>query len=124
MRNSQGKKKLKNLLESWPILIILFFLILFFTWQIIDFWGKMQDTKRNRKIAEEKVIALKESKKQLETDIAKLETNQGVEETIRNKFGLVKEGEGVIVIVEDQNANKVEVKKENSFFSFFKNLFR
>ena len=85
----------------------------------------MQDTRNNRRLAEEKFTQLQEQKEKLSGDIAKLNTEDGVEESIREKFGLVKEGEGMIVIVEEEVVEEVpEPSKLSSFFSFFKNLFK
>ena len=48
-----------------------------------------------------------------------------MEENIRDKFGLAKEGEGVVVIVDDKNQD-VSHKDESSsgVFSFFTKIFK
>src|SRR3989338_575841 len=98
MRNFQQKRGWRNILESWPILIFLGILVLFFAWGVIGFMGKMATTRENRKIAENKVAELREEKEKLSSDINKLNTDSGIEENIREKFGLAKEGEELIVI--------------------------
>jgi cell division protein FtsB len=124
MKSFQQKRGWRNILHSRPVLAILGILVLVFAYGVIGFMGKMSDTKENRKIAENKVVELEKQKEKLSSDIAKLKTGEGVEESIREKFGLAREGEGVIVIVEDKNA--VEPKKENKggFWSFFTNWFK
>ena len=47
-----------------------------------------------------------------------------MEESIREKFGLAKEGEGLIVILGDVKEPKVINKPEGGFFSFFQNWFK
>ena len=85
----------------------------------------MQLTKENREIVEYKIAELEKGKEKLSSDIAKLQTEEGVEENIREKFGLAKEGEGMIVIVEDKNQPEIPLETNTSgFFSFFKNLFK
>lgn len=124
MRNFQEKGS-KKFWQSWPVLAILSALLLVFTWNVFVFGGKMQDTRDNRKNAENKLSQLQEQKEKLSNDIAKLNTEDGIEENIREKFGLVKEGEGMIVIVENEVVEEVpEPSKISSFFSFFKKLFR
>ncbi len=124
MRNLQGKSKIKRFLESWPVVITLSLLMVFFTWQLFGFWSKLEDTKLNRQNSEDRLNELKASQENLVKSIASLETEEGIDENIRNKFGLAKEGEGVIVIVEDPNkVNKAPEKKENWFKAFFTNLF-
>jgi len=124
MRNFQQKRGWRNILESWPILIFLGILVLFFAWGVIGFMGKMATTRENRKIAENKVAELREEKEKLSSDINKLNTDSGIEENIREKFGLAKEGEELIVIVEDKNVLENQKASSSGFFAFFKNLFR
>lgn len=112
---------------SRPVLAILIVLVLFFVFGVIGFMKKMVITMENRKIAEARVEGLRKEKEKLSTGIAKLETEGGIEESIRDKFGLAKEGEGLIVVVDDKH--EVKVPKEDSggfLFSlmFWKNWFK
>lgn len=111
-------------MHSRPVLVFLGILLFVFTWGVMSFMNKMQVTIKNSKIAENKVLQLEKEKEKLSSDITKLNSQDGVEESIRMKFGLVKEGEGVIVIVEDKNEPKVVAKPKGGFFSFFRNLFK
>jgi hypothetical protein len=87
--------------------------------------NKTQETSKNRKILEDKIIELEKSKEKLNSDIIKLKTEKGVEENIREKFGLAKEGEDMILIIDDKNQRVDEAEPESSgFFSFFKNWFK
>lgn len=127
MKSFQQKRGFRNIMYSRPILAILVILVIFFAWGVVGFMRKMVITIENRKITEDRVVELRKEKEKLSTGIAKLETEGGVEESIRDKFGLAKEGEGLIVVVDDKN--KVEVLKEDSggFLSslmFWKNWFK
>ena len=84
----------------------------------------MQITIENRKLAENKIAELQKEKEKLSIDIAKLKTEDGIEENIRQKFGLAKEGENMIIVVDDQNKPTTEEAEERGFFSFFTNLFK
>ncbi len=125
MRNFKEKKRKSSIWESKIVLILLGILIIVFTWNLIGFMNKREDTARNKRIAEDKITELEKVRTQLSADIGKLNTEEGVEENIREKFGLVKEGEEMIVIVEDKNPPVEEAgNKKSGFFSFFKNLFK
>src|SRR3989344_4249502 len=124
MRNFQKKRGFRNIMHSKPVLAILGVLVLFFAWGVIGFMGKMEITRQNRKVAENKIAELEERKEKLSSEIAKLKTESGVEESIREKFGLAKEGEGLIVVVEDKNPPKDQDTSSGGFFSFLKNLFK
>ena len=122
MRNFRQKGGLRNILQSRPVLILLGLVFLFSLWGLIGFVGKLGATRENRKVAENRVEELKQEQERLSADIAKLETDSGVEESIRTKFGLAKEGENVIVVVEDQNPPEVDQEQsKGGFWSFFTN---
>lgn len=125
MRNFQEKKGFKNILQSWPVLIILGLLLLFFAWGVIRFLVTLEETSKNKKMAEAKVAELTNSKEKLVTDIDSLNTDKGLEENIREKFGLGKVGEGLIVVVDDKNAVTTEKEgKKNWFSSLLDNWFK
>jgi len=87
--------------------------------------NKMGETSRNKETIEDKVTELEKSKEKLNSEIIKLKTEKGIEENIREKFGLAKEGEEMIVIIEDKNSEEAEKKMDSEgFFSFLKNWFK
>lgn len=128
MRNFQQKRGWKNIMQSKPVLILLGILILIFTWNILGFWNKMQETEKNKKIAEEKVALLQQKKEDISSEINSLSTVEGKEKFIRENYGWAKEGEDVIVVVEDKNLSATPIKASSSgFFSFlffWKNWFK
>ena len=124
MKSFQRKKGWRDIVQSKPVLFLLAMLVLFFAWGVVGFMGKMQLTIENRKIAEDRLKELQDKKIKLSSDISKLNTEQGIEENIRLKFGLAKEGEGVIVVVPDQDKEEVKEEKPSGFFSFIKSWFQ
>ncbi|HAS80660.1 MAG: hypothetical protein UR25_C0002G0008 [Candidatus Nomurabacteria bacterium GW2011_GWE1_32_28] len=125
MRNFQKRGKLKNIMQSTPFLIFLGFFIVIFFFSIFNFMNKMEETRKNRETVEQKIKELEESKEKLDLKILKLNTERGVEENIREKFGLAKEGENMILVVEEIEPEIVEKKIESSgFWSFLRNLFK
>ncbi|MBI2627408.1 septum formation initiator family protein [Candidatus Nomurabacteria bacterium] len=111
-------------MHSRPVLAFLGILTLIFAWSVFSFMGKMEITVENRKVAENKVAELKKEKEKLSSDIAKLNTPGGIEESIRLKFGLAKEGENVIVVVGDENPPETKIAPSPGFFSFFEDWFK
>lgn len=123
MRNFKEKRRFRSILNSKIVLIFLSALVLFFAWGVIGFMVKMETVRENRKIAENKFIELQKQKEHFSREIAKLNTEEGKEDNIREKFGLAKEGEGLIVIVEDKNLKEEEKEDSGGFWGFIKNLF-
>ena len=112
-------------MQSKPILGILAVVLVFFIWGVVGFIGKARETSRNKQIAEDKIAQLQKEKDKLSADITKLKTDQGIEESIREKFGLAKEGEGMIVVVDDKTTSPTEASNSSgSFWGFFRNWFR
>ncbi len=125
MRNFQEKGAFKNIIQSWPVLIFLGILLIFFVFSIFRFMIKMGETTKNRKLAEIKVLELQENKEQLSNDIIGLKTEKGLEENIREKFGLAKEGEDLIIVVDSKEILDLDNEiKKNWLTSLFKNWFK
>lgn len=125
MKKFQEKKKFAEVMQSRPALVLLGIVLLAFSWSVFGLLGRMQETAKNRKIEEDKIVELQQRKENLSTNIASLKTEKGVEENIREKFGLTKDGEDVIVIVDDKNqANPTKEKQSTGFLSFFTNIFK
>lgn len=123
MKNFQEKPSYIRVLESKPVLVFLFLLLLFFIWNMLNFWEKRNETQKKLEIVQNRVLELKENELKLKEDIEKLNTEIGVESTIREKYGLVKTGEQVIVVVDDPNFAPSVPEKED-FLSKIKNWFR
>ncbi|MEI6280851.1 MAG: septum formation initiator family protein [bacterium] len=121
MRNFQQKSRLMKALESKPVLIILGIFILIFAWNVFGFWSRMEETSKNKKIIEDRVDALKVQKEKLASDINSLNTVEGKEKLFRENFGLAKEGENLIIVVDDKN--QPEVPKTGFSSGFWSKLF-
>ena len=125
MRNFDRKVTWRSIAESRPVLMLLGIVILVFAWSVIRFWSKMEDTERYRRIAEERVMALRDKKDKLTQDISDLNTDEGKEKFFRENYGLAKEGEEVIVVVEDQKEEKAPERLTlTSLIDFLKGLFK
>ncbi len=111
-------------MQSKPVLILLGILVLFFAWNILGFWNKMRETAQNKKIAEENLVSLQKQKDQLSSEINSLNTEEGKEAFIRENYGLVKQGEGEIVIVDNQNPPAAPPSSFSGFWNFLKHIFQ
>lgn len=83
-------------------------------------WKAYQTAQNSRVLrsqAEVRMYELTEREATLKADIAALKSDRGVEEALRETYGLGREGEGVVVIVESQSAPPPE--KESWSERFF-----
>lgn len=121
----EGNKNFRRIFESWPALGLLCLILFVFIWNMFGFFGKMLDTGKNKRIAESKLNDLKNDKLELESRIASLNTDKGIEEKIREDYALGKEGEGLVQIVEEKKAKDSESEVKNSgLFSIFSGWFK
>ncbi len=124
MKSFQDNRTSRKILESKPFLLLLGILVFAFGWNIFGFWGKMEETKKNKEMAQAKVAELQAQKDKLSGDIAKLKTDEGVEANIREKFGLVKPGEQMIVVVDDKTPPPAAEKPSIGLWGWMKSLFK
>lgn len=118
MRNFNQRRLWRNIMQSKPVLVLLGVVILAFAWSVLGFWNKMQETQKNKQMAEAKVAELEQQKEKLLSDINNLNTIEGKERIFRENYGLAKEGEEVIIVVEDKNSVTAPAKDSFGFFSF------
>lgn len=127
MAEFQTKKNTKKMWHSPLMLFVLLSVLLIFMYNMVGLIEKTRETSKKREMALKQIESLTDRQKYLETNIQKLQTENGTEETIRDKYHLVKEGEKMVVIV-DQEANTANVitgeQPKKGFINFFKNLFK
>ena len=99
MKKFEEKRKFRRALYSRPSVALLVLASIFIGSEIWGWYGKYSESGENRAIAERKLVRLKYRENQLRAEIAALKTEQGIEREIRTKFGLVRPGERVIVVV-------------------------
>jgi cell division protein FtsB len=71
-------------------------------------YGKERESRELRTQAEIQAEHLSAQQAQLETDIARLQTERGKEAALREQYAIGKKGEGLIIIVDPPKAIPVE----------------
>lgn len=122
----QKTTKIKSLVFSVPFIVVLAVfcsLSINATW---DVYKKARETKKNMTAVAETYDELKIRESELVGKIESLETPLGVETEIREKFGLVKEGEEMIVIVDppkEEKENDLEDTNDKTLWEKIKGWF-
>ncbi len=124
MKDFQKKNKFKNMMQTKPFLIFLGLIVLFFSFNMFVFLGKMNNTVNKKELVENKVNELEATKEKLGNDIERLKTDRGIEESIREKFGFAEEGEELIIIIDKPEENIEKSNENKGFFEFIKNWFK
>jgi cell division protein FtsB len=81
------------------ILVIILLVLIRPTWNI---YKKSRESEANLKRAEQELNSLEQRKNELSKNLESIKSEEGRDEEIRGKLGVAKEGETVVVIVEDK----------------------
>ncbi|MBI4118261.1 MAG: septum formation initiator family protein [Parcubacteria group bacterium] len=117
MRSIQKKQRFLRLLYSRLSLGLLLLVLLMGVSAVWNVYGKFKDAARERLQSKEALSGIEERITQVREDVAQLKTVEGVEEEFRTTFGLVKKGEGVIVVINDKNQAGVEEDAQGGFWA-------
>ena len=121
MREFQQKQIFKEKLYSKTTVFIVLVLALLLAKGVVNIYIKERESRKNKEEAELELINMQNRAEELKQASERLKTPVGIEQEIRSKFGVAKEGEKVILIVEEEEAILVE-QKEGFFGRFFKVL--
>lgn len=114
----QERKKFRKVLYSKATLLVLLGVSIFVTrgaWQV---YQKAAIARAERVEAERSLAELDARTEGFEASIARLKSEQGIEEEIRQKFTVARPNEEVVVIVDetDKKSKNGEVPREQSFW--------
>ena len=125
MRDFKQKKKIRNRIYSKGVLAVLGVAAVFLgnaTWNV---YQKYREADEKTAIAQAQLYKLNTREEQLSDSLVSLKTDIGVEKELREKFGVVKEGEQMILIVNKQEGNSEESSNEHqNIWQMFLNLFK
>jgi len=112
MREYQQKHMIRTLLYSRVVIVILFILIILLARSIIEMNNKRIEVSklRNDSMAERGVLTDKVAQAQKQND--DIATPRGFESYVRTTYPVVKEGEGVIVIYEEDKSPVSRVRED------------
>ena len=116
----QRKIGFREVLFSRATLVILIIISVLLLFSLLNIVKKNKETVKNKELALTEIEELKQKEIDLQSAIGDLKTERGLEENIREKFRVVKEGEELIIIVDDENINQsLEQTEDGSRFVRF-----
>lgn len=120
--------KKKNTYKFWhsPLaLLALFCIFAIFSYNMIGLIKKERDTSRNKASELNRIEELRMREAVLSADIEKLNTEEGIEASVREKFQVVKPGEKEVLIIDEKEEVSLEVKddSDHTFWGYVKKLF-
>lgn len=125
MIDFQGRRRQNSWFYSKLTILILLVLVLLMSRAVFDVYQKNRVARENFYETEKKLNELESEKLALESSVASLSTKLGVEKEIRKNFSVVKEGERLITIIENQKdipATNTD-KQSSSWWKVLKGVF-
>lgn len=120
------KRKLKIILSSRYIQVLVLFAVILMMWSAFNRYQIAVEMEERREAVEGEVVLLEERKKALEEEVQYLSDERGIEAEMRRQFDVAKDGEKVVVIVdeeEDENVETVQFEEstnERSWYEFWR----
>jgi len=123
MDNFNTQKSYRGILKSKIFLIFILALLVVVSRATFKAYERDRYSRTNLEILERQKEELLSREDQLSSKINDLETGSGQEKIIREKFGVAKDGEGVVVLYEPEEGASSEVKGESGFWQNIKRWF-
>ncbi len=124
MNDFQRKRKIRKVLYSRGVMAGVFLLLLLISKATWGLYAKERESKKNLDRVEGSLAALTIRKERLQSDIARLNTPEGIESEIREQFQVAKPGEKMVMLVDDPHSTPAEPPPPRSLMSRFFDLFR
>jgi len=125
MREYEEKKKISRYLYSKPSLAVLIILIMLLTKATWNVYGKYKESSKSLALSTRELKDLENKENDLTIKVEALETNRGIEAEIRDKYPVTKEGEYMVVIVDNASGSKNQnIQSKESLWQKFLDLFR
>ena len=118
------RKNINKVIYSRPFLLVFFMITAFFVYTVMSIVPKVIETRKNKNIVKAEFENLINQEGKLKSETERIQSEEGIEENLREKFRVAKEGEGLIIIVDEEGKEGVKYEEKKSFLHFFKNLFR
>ena len=99
----QQKRRINKIIYSKFFLIVLAGIFIYSSYSTYLVYKKKKDSEKEVVKIESYYLEMQSKKNNIEKDIIQLKTDDGIEKEIRDKFGLAKDSEQMIVIVNDKN---------------------
>lgn len=116
MLDFQNKRLFERIFYSKLAIGALAIFLLFILNALWGVYDKYLEAARNKDRAVAEYSAMETQADALRDNLALLSTERGIEKKIREEFGFVKEGEGVVVIMEEDNVLDTPSAQQKNFF--------
>ncbi len=125
MSDFKKRKKTRKLIYSKTSIFMVFSVLVVLSISTFNIYKKYKESLSNKKSSEEELKGLEQRNSELSARLERLKTERGLEEEIRKKFNVAKDGEGVVIIVPKSGTSSEEgsTQNETGFLGKFRGFF-
>lgn len=105
------KRKIRSILYSKPVIGVLFALSILLSFSVYNRYSIAEEMQHKLDAKRSELEALTVRAESLDSKVKYLEDERGIEEELRNRFDVAKEGEQVVILLDDR---KVKTDTEKS----------
>ncbi len=125
MFDFQQRKQIKKVIYSRITIFVLFVIVILLGRSTYEIYKKERLSSANYNEVKNEYDSLKSRQSMLDSEIARLKTENGIEEEIRSKFSVAKPGETVVVVVDSSSSSSTDNSQSTaSVWSRFINWFK
>lgn len=117
------KKKSQNVWYSWFIALFLIVLIIWMGFVLVKTFVKYKEASASRNNSRKELAELIQKNQELEQKINHLSSDFGMDQELRNQYRVIKPGEEMLVIIQEENSDFSDQRSEipeNWFNKFIK----
>ncbi len=95
------KRKIRSIVYSKPVVAVLVIITVVLSFSVYHRYTVAEEMKHKLNVREDELHELEQRATVLESKVQYLRDERGIEEELRNRFDVVKEGEQVIILVDE-----------------------
>lgn len=118
----QQKRRINSIIYSKVSILILLIIFLYSIYATFLVYKKKSDSRKELGKIEKEYNDLRLKDSSVSNQIESLKTDIGMEKEIRQKFGVAREDETLVMIVDDKKANQVQSDDDLSIWQKIKRL--
>ncbi len=119
VKELERRQKVKRVVYSWPSLVLMSVISFFLVKGAINIVSIEQENAYKVEVLEAQNTALTLREVDLEEEIKRLKTDEGVVEAIKDKFSVTREGEYLAIIVDERFKATTTVEIERPWYQRF-----
>ncbi len=123
MANFGRKKKFTDYLYTKPVILVLFLIFIFLTISVYERYTIEREMSHRRSEIEAEQKALTVRKDEIQKKVDYLQAERGIEEELRKKFDVAKEGEQVVILLGEtyqETPPEEEPKEVKKWYQFWR----